>query len=514
MRFYLPIVVFLLLSEPIMAQLPDSLRKAGAVRGAVEVGGMGSSVAQTPFWLRTNQYGVVPLGGSVVTARVSVFRDYQYRPVTVPDSGASHRKPGRFDWGFGLNIVANTGPDDRPDYRFNDARQVLWPEVFGKVRFGAVELFAGRRREVYGLGDTTLTSGFVAWSGNAIPFPKIQLHTPGFVPIGGWFRKAVAFRFGYAHGWFTIPTIQGARLHQKYLYVRLGKPAAKLKFTVGLNHQVQWAGQADYLINTTFSTTGQLPDTFRDYLGILFASYPESTTTDRFTEFDGTNRVGNHVGSIDFAFDWTNDRRGWLLYYQHIYEDASGVSFQNMPDGLYGLRWLNRQPNRAGQRVKLVRVVGEFLYTLNQSGDNFDQRTRFQGRDNYFNHGQYREGWSYRERTIGTPLLAPNTTFTAEVNTKIGGGNFSNNRLWMLYAGAELTVGSNIRLTGRLAWSRNFGTMNLPYAPTYQQLSAALTGQGRLPRLPNVWLSGSLALDRGELYPDNVGGFLSLQKRW
>jgi hypothetical protein len=513
MRVFPVVAVCIFLGQnQLVAQVPDSVDRTGAIRGAVEVGILGSSISQTPFWLRTNQYGTVPIGGSAATLRAGLARDYKAQPRA--DTTKTGRPRARPDWGFGLNAVANTGPVDRPNPDFNDARQVLWPDVFGKLRYGAVELFAGRRREVYGLGDTTLTSGFVAWSGNAMTFPKIQIHTPGFVPIGGWFQRAVAFRAGYAHGWFTESLIEDAYLHQKYLYVKFGKPTARLTFTLGLNHQAQWGGRAEYLRALPYAIDGQLPATARDYVSVVLATYPDELTTDQQTDFDGTNRVGNHLGSIDFAFDWTDNRRGWLLYHSHIYEDASGVSFQNLPDGLTGLRWLDRRPTGGGKRVRLVRAVLEVLYTANQSGDIFDQRTRFQGRDNYFNHSQYTNGWSYQGRTIGTPFIAQRATFSAEVNAQIGGGLFPNNRLLMYYAGAELLVYGQIRVTARLAWSRNFGTFNQPYEPAYDQFSAGLTGAGRLPRLPNVWLTGSLGLDRGGLYPDAVGGFLGLQKRW
>jgi hypothetical protein len=506
-----PFLLFVLLSVygPSLAQQPDSLTQNGAIGGTVELGGFVSNTGQTPFWLRANQYGTVPLGGTAGLARASVFRDYKAIPA--PDSGAKKRPP-RFDWGFGLAVAAHIGPTDRPNYAVNDAGQVLWPEVYAKVRFGAFELFGGRRREVYGLGDTTLTSGFVAWSGNSIPFPKIQLHTPDFVPIR-WLWNAVAFRAGYAHGWFTTPFVQNALFHQKYLYIRLGKPNSRLKLTGGLNHQAVWGGRADYLIGTGQTITGQLPDTFRDYLSVVLANYPDDVANERYTEFDGTNRIGNHIGSIDFSAAWTDDRRSWLLYHQHIYEDASGVAFQNFPDGLSGLRWLSRKrPTRAV--LQLRRVVLEFLYTINQSGDIFNQSLRYQGRDNYFNHGQYTAGWSYQSRTIGTPFLAQNPLFTPDVNRQIGGGVFSNNRLLMWYLGAEALLLQRIRLTGRLAWSRNFGSYNEPYSPVYEQVSALLTGQGQLPRLPNIWLTASVAVDQGRLYPNAVGGFVSLQKRW
>ena len=532
MRFPLPVVLFL--AMPVgwaQAQTAWPLSGAestdGRIQGMVEVGGMVSSTTQTPFWLRTNQYGIMPLGGSVGTLRASVGRDYQTntplnsasslrslwadKPAatdkTAPDSAV---RP-RFDWGFGLAVVGNTGPATLPNNDLNDARQLLWPEVFAKIRFGHFELFAGRRREVYGLGDTTLTSGFVAWSGNAIPFPKIQLHTPGFVPIK-WLRNTVAFRLGYAHGWFTQPNIQGAMLHQKYLYLRIGKPEARLSFTTGLNHQAQWGGYADYLRGTIYSTTGQLPGSFRDYVSVVLGIYPEAIANDRFTDFDGTNRIGNHLGSIDFALDWKHARYGLQFYHQHIYEDVSGIAFENIPDGLTGLSWVSRKKTAA--KVQIARAVVELLSTTDQSGDTFDFKRTFQGRDNYFNHGQYVQGWSYQGRTIGTPFIAPRTTFTRTVNANEGGGFFPNNRLVTWYAGIETLVQQTVRLTARLAWSRNFGGYDQPFKPAYSQVSALLAGQGQLPRLPDVWLTASVAVDRGELYPNSVGGFVSLQKRW
>lgn len=474
MSFRLPAVLVLVVVTGLAwGQSADSLSRVGRVRGVVEIGGMASTTAQTPFWLRTNQYGIVPLGGSAGTLRISAFRDY--RPSASTVDSVARKGHSRFDWGFGLAVVGNTGPVDLLNTNLNDARQVLWPEVFAKIRFGQFELFGGRRREVYGLGDTTLTSGFVAWSSNAIPFPKIQLHTPSFVPIR-WLRNSVAFRVGYAHGWFTQPNIQGAMLHQKYLYLRFGKPAAKLTFTTGLNHQAQWGGRADYLRNTIYSVDGQLPDTVKDYVAVVLARYPDAFANDRFTEFDGTNRVGNHVGSIDFAFEWKRARHSWQFYHQHIYEDASGIAFQNVPDGLTGLRWLNRKPISPSGTFRLTRVVVEWLTTTDQSGDTFDFNRQFQGRDNYFNHGQYIQGWSYQGRTIGTPFIVPRTMLSPLVNANEGGGFFPNNRLVMWYVGAEALVGQTVRLTTRAAWSRNFGGYDQSYAQAYQQFSAMLAG--------------------------------------
>ena len=492
--FYLPAVLFLLISPVGRAQSDKSIRYTA------ETGALLTSGPQNPFWLRTNQYGTVPPRGSFGTLRVGASRDYSPKPDTAPP------RQSRFDWGFGLSVVANAGvPVTTDNPRF------LLPDAYVKIRFGKVEFFGGNRREVYGLGDTLLTSGFVAWSGNALPFPKLQIHTPDYVPLG--FTKGLfAFRAGFAHGWITDSYIQGSYLHQKYLYGRFGRPNWRVRFYGGINHQVQWGGHADYLVGTDLAVDGKLPSALKDYLSLLTGHYPDDISNNRYTGFDGTNRVGNHIGSYDIALEWTGTQQNWLLYHQHIYEDASGLALQNVPDGLTGLRFLNRRTRTA--RFRFERVVLEWLSTTNQSGPTFDPTARYQGGDNYFNHSQYIQGWSYRGHTIGTPFIAPRADFTATVNDFTGGGYFPNNRVTAGYIGVTGTFRQLATLTARLSYSHNAGTYNQPYPQPFGQLSALLSAQWVLGRQAGTVLTTSLALDRGELFPDAIGSYISLKKCW
>jgi len=475
-----------------------------AIRYSVEVGGLGATSAQTPFWLSTNQYGTVPPRGSFGTLRIGAQRDYRVRPDSASDP--ARKRMSRFDWGFGLYAVANVGA---PALANNPA--VLLPDAYVKVKFGWLELYGGNRREVVGLGDTALTSGFMIWSGNAVPFPKIQLHTPNFVVLP-FTKNLLAFRAGYAHGWFVNSYLQGSYLHQKYLYGRFGKPRWKVRFYGGISHQVQWAGYADYLVGQPLAVDGTLPSSFRDYVSLVTGRYPAEIQTAQITSFDGENRIGNHIGSYDFALEWRGRTSNWLLYHQHIYEDASGLAFQNVPDGLTGLRFLNRRASDASFRMQ--RVVVEWISTTNQSGPIFDQRARYQGRDNYFNHSQYREGWSYRGRTVGTPFIAPRSDFAPTVNAFTGGGFFPNNRVVAWYVGAGGTFRRGPTLTARASYSRNFGTYNQPYPQPFRQFSSLVSAQWRLGAWPGASLTTSVALDRGELYPNSFGSFVSLRKTW
>ena len=251
---------------------------------------------------------------------------------------------------------------------------------------------------------------------------------------------------------------------------------------------------------------------FRITFPLVTGRYPDAIQNDRFTSFDGENRVGNHVGSYDVALEWNGSRRNWLLYHQHIYDDASGLALQNVPDGLTGLRFLNRSHRNA--RFRFERLVLEWLSTMDQSGSTFDITARYQGRDNYFNHSQYIQGWSYRGRTMGTPFIAPRAGFTGVVNGFIGGGYFPNNRVRAGHIGIGARFRRGPALTLRASFSRNFGTYNQPYPEPFGQFSGLLSAQWSLGKSSRTVLTTSVALDRGALYPDSFGSFVSLKKSW
>jgi hypothetical protein len=471
----------------------QSSRLSRPIRADLELGGMSAATSQTPFWLRTNQYGIVPLQGPFGTLRGSFMRDYRRDTVTT--------KKNRFDWGFGGYGVVNVGK----------TAQFLLPELYAKVRFGKFEFWGGRRRELYGIGDTTLTSGFVVWSGNSLPIPKIQLHTPDFVSLG-FLKNILAFRVGYAHGWFNASYIKGSYLHQKYIYGRFGKPHWKVRFYAGMNHQVQWGGHADYLIGNPVAVNGKLPSSFRDYFSLIFGLYPKELSNSQHTAFDGENRIGNHIGSIDYGVEWTTSRLNTLLYYQHFYEDVSGIVYLNFPDGLWGLRLRNKTIAQ-NPRFRWNAAVIEWLSMTDQSGSVFDQTARYQGADNYFNHAQYREGWSYDGRTIGTPFIAPRADYTAKVREYTGGGFFPNNRVNVWYLGLEGIL-YRVQLTARASYSRSYGTYTQPYSPRFDQFSALLSAQFSIPQLSHTFVSASIALDNGALYPTQTGAYLSVKKKW
>ena len=455
----------------------------------VELEGYASTSPDTPFWLRANQFGTVPLQSPAVVGGFRYTLDYRKKLATEHDSLIP--KARLFSWGVGVNPLISVGAKST----------IIIPEAYVKLKLGPMELYSGRWRQIIGVGDSLLSSGFMIMSGNAIPIPKVQLATQGYVPLQ-FLRSILSINAGFAHGWFLNSYIQNSYLHQKYLYLRVGKPSATLKIYMGLNHQVQWGGHADYLLESPFAINGRLPSSLEDYVNVVLARRTKEYDTTRHTSFDNLYRIGNQVGSQDAGVEITTRKARILAYYQHSFEDVSGVFFQNVPDGLYGLSWQRRHP-RNPETFSVTRVVAEFLTTLDQSGAIFWQpNSYFQGNDNYFNHGQFKQGWSYRGRSLGTPFIAPYTELASDVPVS---DFFTDNRVQMYYLGAAGNLTQKVHWTTRLAFSRHLGTYNQPFEQTLNQFSFLLGAQSEPFKSQKTTIKVALALDQGQVLPRAVG---------
>jgi hypothetical protein len=220
--------------------------------------------------------------------------------------------------------------------------------------------------------------------------------------------------------------------------------------------------------------------------------------------------VGNHVGTIDFGLDWRRNRGGWQVYYQHYYEDASGLVFQNLPDGLWGLSY-RRQPNPKA-RFQVRRATLEWLTTTDQSGPVFDITARWQGADNYFNHAQYRQGWSYRQWAMGSPLVVPATELGPTPLGYENAGFFPNNRVIAWYGAVQGHFRNGPTVTLRGSFSRGLGTYSRPYPAPVEQVSAAVAVLW--PITKQLTVNAIYALDRGTLLPTSAGGYVGVRAAW
>lgn len=448
------------------AQSPLQVETRAGVIGATE---------QTPFLLRSNRYGLVPEEANLLYLNTRVFKAYD-----------SLRKS--FDYGFAVEPHLNTGK----------TTQFLLPEAYVKGRWKFLEVYGGRRREVVGLIDTLLTSGSYIWSGNALPLWKIQAGIPEYTPLlkGG----LLAIKGAMAHGWFdnNRPVTRNVKLHQKWIYMRLGKPAWKVKVHTGFNHHVQWGGESPF-----FTIDGKLPDGWANFPYVFFGTrHPNSGTV--ISDFDGENRVGNHLGTIDIGLDLQTGFGTIMIYRQNIYEDGSLYFLNNISDGLNGLT-LTLKNFPFIRRINL-----EYLSTTSQGGNIFvvgeDIPGQLRGADNYFNHAQFRDGWTYKGQVIGTPLIRTLHRSWTDPEYQI-----DNNRVEMFQWALTGTLPLKVNYVLKGNHSTNLGSHQFP-VKAFLQSSYFLSLQ------KNTSASSALRLELGydysDLLPWSTGMNLSYIKRW
>ncbi|MFC0184909.1 Capsule assembly protein Wzi [Pseudarcicella hirudinis] len=470
-----------------------------------ELGSYLSSEKSTPFWLRTNQYGIVPGQSQNVTLRGGIrldYKGYEYKE--------QRYEKTRFDWGYGLEVVANsqyilTNDSSRKDY-------ILIPEAYVKVKYGVFELYAGRRREIVGLVDSTLSSGSYIWSGNALPIPKVQISIPEYMPLG-FTGGVVSLKGNFSHGWFenSRRDVKDFYLHQKSLYFRIGKPNWKFKFYGGFNDQVQWAGTLKYDDPTGYvSKGGKLPSSLKDYWSVILGkSMAYEGDTINYSKNDAWNRLGNHLGSVDVGLEIDLSNASLFLYRQSFYEAGALFYLNNITDGLHGISLKIKQPSEYG--FALQKITFEYLNTYSQGGEGLSTNTYQRGRENYFNHSQYTDGWSYFGNTIGTPFIVPKSLLESK---QPGQSFFANNRTQMYFLGFSGTVNQGVEISGKFSYSSNFGTYDFPFLKRIDQFSGILSSKIPVKFLEGSSLNVSVSYDSGELYKNSLGGYIGIRKVW
>ncbi len=368
-----------------------------SIHTTVEAQAIVSDAGVTPFWMRSLQYGSVPMENPGLILRAWNGKGYNLRK--------------KYDWKYEVEATGWTGKQ-------ND----FWlTQAYVSGRRGKWELWAGRRKEVYGLGDTTMTGGFYAWSGNAVPMPKIQLGTRDYLNFAkGWLGVHMTF----SHGWFDNqgPTIN-AYLHQKTLYGRIGKPSSKINLFGGLNHNVSWGGKAKVTNGSEFD---YYPSNLSTYFYVVTVLKNRTILpTDTQSSFDDLgNQFGNHLGSIDLAIKFQTKDVETLIYRQSMYESGRIASLALINDGLSGISF------KLKKELLLNKFGIEYLYTANQ-GNYTSGIAQFFGLfdthkielESYMNNGG-RGSWNYWNKSLGTPIFVSDRE-----SIQGGGNNFSLNAI-------------------------------------------------------------------------------------
>lgn len=438
-------------------------------RTSVEIKALASDVGATPFWLRSNQYGQAPMTNATGVAIVSHQKTY--------------RSSSLYDWKYQVEATAWGGKE-------ND---FMLTQAYVSARRGKWELWAGRRKEVYGLGDTTMTSGFYAWSGNAIPMPKIQLGTRDYLNI---FGKWIGVHMTYSHGWLDNQgAIINSFLHQKTLYGRLGKPTSTINLYGGLNHNAIWGGEQKV------KTGGQYdyyPSGLNTYFYVITVHKNRNLVAiDPLSTYDDmAGYYGNHYGSFDLGAKVQGSWGEILFYKQTAYETGRAFSFTTFDDGITGISYKSKKRG-------IIEGIGlEYLYTANQGtyvawlGKLLKKKDPHLGEiEGYFNNGGRGGGVNYLGKGIGTPLVIIDSE---SVNG--GGLQYTYNANKAIYMSVRGTLPSDISWMLRVSQTQH-GRIGSDM--TLSQFSGALTLQKNVTE-KCIFTTG-IGYDQGERVTNTIG---------
>lgn len=438
----------------------------------------------TPFWMVSNRYGIVPLEAGNGYLQAGVFHNQNF---------------GKgFRWNVGLDLVAVA-----PRYR-----NVFIQQVYAELGYKCVQLSIGSKENYTSLWDRKLSSGDMMASANARPIPEINFSIPKFtiIPLTkGWLQARGDFSVGRSFDSKYLKDfananqiyIENVLWHHKSFFLKISDTQGVAPFSaiVGVRHGAQWGG------TSTNSKIGKQPQSIKDFLRVIAGK----EGGDGATASDKINVLGNHFGTFDLKFLYDTKDFSANVYWQHFFDDKSGIEYANVKDGLWGAEF------QLHQFSWIRKVVVEYFDTRNQSGSfhniSYDRPARGGGADNYYNNGEYTTGMSYFGRGLGSPLI------TSPAYNTDGQLKFENNRVTAYHLGVEGTLSTYVDYRVLFSVMNSWGTTYIPFLNNKQGISGIADINYHHPNLKGWEFKGSLAADARSLYGNNIGFSLSIVKK-
>ncbi len=384
-------------------------------------------------------------------------------------------------------------------------------QCFVNLSYKAFYIEAGTREDNLIVRDNQLSCGSFVKGTNAKPIPQVRIGTNGFwnVPLT---KEWIQINFDFGYGKFLDDGyrediffktkdvnsfyITNAYYHQKHLYIR-SNPTKPIFVMVGIEHAVQFAGKNHQYVGGTLITKVK-PSNLKAFWNVILPLGDSNYYADNAFE-DWV--YGNHIGVMTYQIGWNiNQHHQLQAYLDNPFEDGSGVRKGNGWDGLWGLQYSNRSPDRQYVRG----AVFEYFQSTNQSGPihwdsgDYPEPVRSQvtdfvtGDDNYYNHNFY-GGYAYYGMTMGNPLI------TSPIYNKDGNMAFLDNRIkaWHLGVNGELTDHLSYLIKG--SYREGWGTYSKPLPAKHYSFDAII--QGIYQKGP--WQFGAAyAFDKGNIYGD------------
>jgi hypothetical protein len=410
------------------------VKKSDSMHIAVESYALVSQKSYAPFWINSNRNG-----------------DFS-------ETSTSHAliKAG-FLWKKHItqSIAVSAGVEALSDLSLYHQLQ----QGYTEVDFKSFHFIAGKKINT-GYNQLSTSSGLLGISNNALPLPKVGFFMSDYENLP--FTKGfIQFKASFLHDWLGKKEtgIKNAYLHEKSFFIKAGANLP-IDITVGLQHFAQWGG-------TDPATNKKLPQDLKAFWQVVSAKFRPSVT-DSLLRYEYLNRVGNHLGTWNFGFNYKHTDYTLSAFYSIPFEDGSGFQFLLNKDFLAGIQF------KLHKESIINEVSFEVLSTTWQSGPGFPDSVpgygnhgyHYGGRDDYYNNYLYTQGWTYKDRVIGNPLFITKqkeVLWGLNVSPHDAGNAIINNRIRSLHVGIKGSFQNNIQYRFLATFTKNYGTYSALY---------------------------------------------------
>ena len=415
-----------------------------------------------PFWLVSNKYGIYEDDGSEFLVQV--------------DAAKSFLLGKKFRLDLGTNLIGK-----------NQLDKSYLHELYGNLSYGKLKLILGKEELTFTQYSENMGTGSYYFSNNARPITRVGLgfyeytdlpFTNGFVQVKGFLNQGILLDDRTPDG------INKPLFHEKIAYIRTNK--LPVNPHVGLNHSALFGG--------SFPDGTNIPI---DYWSTFFGMGSEEIGGG-----EAINAAGAHLGLFDVGLNAKLTHSTLLMYIQKPFTDTSGFTrfFENNKDHHFGIVFTMNEDKGiikeiVYENVSLLWQSGEGLHdpvingkgyfppelddkdkimleeygimTENISDEDFwrfvtrkeNYGFQYGGRDNYYNNGMYKRGWSHWGKALGNPLLLTDDR-VKKINPDFDSSYdfyFVNTRVFAHHFGVLGAI-KNLEFRSMITYSKNYGT--------------------------------------------------------
>lgn len=406
-----------------------------------------SNFGLAPMYVRSNRHGKVDLRGGQAYQALKLEL-----PILFKDSSWS-----------GSLLVENVIKD-----KINES---FIHQLNANLNWKAFSLNFGRKEFNTNHAFYDLSTGVLGISNNARPFPKLQFGILDFtdVPFTKGFFEVRGF---IAQGWLEKDRyMSSAYLHQKEAYLRMGGKLP-IKGFLGITHSVLYGGT-----NPQGKKAGSGWDTYKK---VFFSKSGNATQAIRQGEVIGN--LGDSKGVIDMGGELHYKFLDGIFFFSKSVEYAVDLPTWWGWENIYP--WVAKPDHHMGGFLKInldnfpIKAVSyEHQYSVLQhsaglpdavdsykpfyeasgEGENFGEA--YGGRTDLYNNYIYRDGWTYHDRSLGSPLiLTKDVTSYFDEGLNDFGAKFTSNRVDAHNIGCIVSWRENLSFKLFSTFSKNYGT--------------------------------------------------------